>query len=466
MAKAYNQARGYIRDLPSSEGRPPFLIVCDVGYVIELYSEFTCTGGTYVRFPAPQNYRIHLEDLRDPDIRARLRTVWSDPLSLDPSQHAAEVTREVGDALARHATSLEADKHDTAAIALFLQRVLFTLFAEDVGLLPEQSFEKMLIQTKENPKGFPILVTTLWKDMASGVEYSTVLLREVAHFNGGLFENPSALPLSGEQIALLIHAAKKDWGNVEPAIFGTLLERALSKRERHKLGAHYTPRSYVERLVKPTVIDPLREKWNTVKIAVATNIEEAQRLRVEASDLASKSKHKLASKAALEAEKPEKACPQLIERAVAIAQLVLWIGYFQWHKKTTGSADTKDRPLLENEKNIVQQDAVLAYDAKTPRKRKVWKKDVPESADLVMFWWEKAAELLRAGKIQRFGFITTNSIHQTFNRVTKETDLEDGEQAVELQTQLGKIVANLKIGADMTSATQLQSKTREFINIY
>ena len=62
---------------------------------------------------------------------------------------------------------------------------------------------------------------------------------------------------------------------------------------------------------------------------------------------------------------------ELNERAVAIAQLVLWIGYFQWHKKTTGTADTKDRPLLPKQQTIIQQDAVLAYDAKTPRKRKV-----------------------------------------------------------------------------------------------
>ncbi|MEI6421774.1 MAG: type IIL restriction-modification enzyme MmeI [Lentisphaerota bacterium] len=69
LERAYNQAAGYIKDLPSDIGRPPFLIVCDVGHVLELYSEFTRTGGTYVRFPDPQHHRIFLEDLRDPKIR-------------------------------------------------------------------------------------------------------------------------------------------------------------------------------------------------------------------------------------------------------------------------------------------------------------------------------------------------------------------------------------------------------------
>ena len=92
-------------------------------------------------------------------------------------------------------------------------------------------------------------------------------------FNGGLFKDADALPLSGLQLGLLIDAAAKDWRAVEPAIFGTLLERALDKKQRHKLGAHYTPRAYVERLVVPTIIEPLRSDWRDVQaaaIALAT----------------------------------------------------------------------------------------------------------------------------------------------------------------------------------------------------
>ncbi len=625
LEKAYNQARLYIRDLPNEEGRPPFLIVCDVGYVIELYSEFTCTGGTYIRFPDPKSHRIALNDLRNSKVRDRLRAIWTDPLSLDPSKHAAKVTREVADALAHLARSLEKEQHEPEVIALFLQRILFTLFAEDVGLLPKTSFEQMLLKAKENPHGFTVLVTALWKDMASGSEYSTVLLQKVAHFNGGLFENPSALPLNAEQITLLIHASRKDWGEVEPAIFGTLLERALSPRDRHKLGAHYTPRSYVERLVKPTIIDPLRARWDSVKTAVAqftisnqtdeaiaavktfhhelcslrvldpacgsgnflyVTLEHMKRLEGEVLELL----EQLGDTELTFEMEQFKVRPQqfygieLNASAVAIAQLVLWIGYFQWHKKATGSADTQDRPLLPKDRTIRQQDAVLAYDEKTPRKdadgnfvtiwdgrttkphpvtgrevpdedatiplydysnprraewpaadyivgnppfigasrmrdllgdgytealRSVWKKDVPESADFVMFWWEKAAELVRAGFVQRFGFITTNSIHQTFNRrvlekhlgdsknpltlayaipdhpwvdstdgaavriamtvatndpkpgelnrVTTETEIDNGEHQVQLDTDLGKIAANLKVGADTGSAVSLAS---------
>lgn len=625
LEKAYNQARGYIRDLPAEEGRPPFLVVCDVGYVIELYSEFTCTGGTYVRFPDPKNHRVYLDDLRRPEIRERLKTVWTNPDSLDPSKHAARVTREVAWHLSELARSLEADGHKPQPIATFLQRCLFTLFAEDTGLLPEGAFLDLLKTTSEHPEGFIPLINGLWKDMAVGTDFSTVLMQKIAHFNGGLFENASALPLNAQQISLLMGAARPDWSDVEPAIFGTLLERALEPHERHKLGAHYTPRSYVERLVKPTIIDPLRARWDAVKTAAAQFHEKSDTAKAVAElrefhhylckvrvlDPACGSGNflyvTLEHMKRLEGEVLEllealgddeltfemqtfKVRPQqfygleINERAVAIAQLVLWIGYFQWHKKTTGITDTGDRPLLPKEQTIRCQDAVLAYDQKSPRKdangnfvtiwdgrttkphpvtqrevpderaqipvydyinprrsewpeadfivgnppfigtarmrdflgdgytealRSVWKKDVPESADFVMYWWEKAAQLLRAGKAQRFGFITTNSIHQTFNRrvlekhlaadkqpltiafaipdhpwvdsvsgaavriamtvattepvigelnrVSAETEVEEGEHQVDLVTSLGKIVANLKIGADLTSAVPLRS---------
>ncbi len=262
LERAYHQARGYITALPAEEGRPPFLIVCDVGHTIDLYAEFTGTGGQYERFPDPVSHRITLPDLHRPEIRERLRKVWLDPHSLDPSKFAAQVTRDIAGRLAVLAKSLETDGHDPQVIAGFLQRSLFTMFAEDIGLLPENGFKTLLEKVKDTPRGFPVLVSALWKEMATGTQYSALLFKEIAHFNGGLFENTSALPLSAAQLAMLTDAAATDWSAVEPSIFGTLLTRALDSRERHKLGAEFTPRSYVERLIRPTIIGPLRDEWD------------------------------------------------------------------------------------------------------------------------------------------------------------------------------------------------------------
>ena len=295
--RACEQARRYIRDLPSEEPVPPFLIVCDVGYVFELYADFSGTRGTYTPFPVAGQHRIFIDDLADEKNRQLLRTVFTAPHSLDPSKHAAKVTREVSIALASLATSLEKQKHHPDVIALFLQRCLFTLFAEDIGLLPEKAFENLLRRLKDTPRAFTQFITTLWKEMATGTDFSTAIQGEaivkIPHFNGGLFENPSSLPLDSEQINLLLHAATKDWSEVEPAIFGALLERALDPRDRHKLGAHYTPRSYVERLVEPTLLQPLREQWDAAKTAAALHHAEAIEAENEADE------HRAASSAAI-----------------------------------------------------------------------------------------------------------------------------------------------------------------------
>lgn len=88
LLRARSQAEGYARALPASEGRPPFVVVVDVGQRIELYSEFSRSGGTYVPFPDPRSHRIALADLRRPELRERLRRVWTDPLG--PSRSEAQ----------------------------------------------------------------------------------------------------------------------------------------------------------------------------------------------------------------------------------------------------------------------------------------------------------------------------------------------------------------------------------------
>ena len=95
MLAAHAQADRYVRSLPQDEGRPPFIIIVDVGRSIEMYSEFTRSGGTYVPFPDP-DARVRLHDLRDLEIQQRLqgygstRISWM-PASTQPASHASSV---------------------------------------------------------------------------------------------------------------------------------------------------------------------------------------------------------------------------------------------------------------------------------------------------------------------------------------------------------------------------------------
>lgn len=624
LLRARGQAENYARHLPADEGRPPFLVVLDVGNIIELYAEFTCTGGSYTPFPDPRSHRIRLDDLAKPEIRARLQAVWSDPHSLDPARRTARATREIAVRLARVAQSLEG-KYQPERVAAFLSRCLFSMFAEDVGLLPkvdnEGAFTGLLKTLKTAPEQFVPLVAELWQAMDEG-KFSVAIRAQLPRFNGKLFKQPEVLPLDRDQIDLLLEASRADWAEVEPAIFGTLLESALNPLERHDLGAHYTPRAYVDRLVLPTVIEPLRTNWHDTQAAALLLANEGK--LKDAADLVRAWHHKLCTTRVLDPacgsgnflyvtlEHMKRLEGEVLDtlaqlgdtqqrlevegltvdphqflgleinpRAAAIAEMVLWIGYLQWHFRTQGSG-LPPSPILRDFKNIECRDAVLAADAiafatneagkpltrwdgrttkphpvtgelvpdeaaqipleryTNPRPaewpqadyivgnppfigaaamrqalgdgytealRAAWPA-VPESADFVMFWWHHAADLTRRGHVQRFGFITTNSLKQTFNRRVLEHHLgaqpplalawaipdhpwvdaasgaavriamtvgqpgdapgllqtvvvEGGAESdavhVELEEKAGRIHADLSIGADVVGAKALQA---------
>jgi hypothetical protein len=223
MTKAFNQAEGYVRSLPAEEGRPPFIIVTDVGRHLEIYSEFSRSGGNYTAYPDANSFRIKLEDLRKPEIQQRLIAVWATPMELDPSRVSARVTREIADHLAELAKSLEADKYSPEQTSGFLMRCLFTMFAEDVGLLPLRSFTELLIEL-EDKESFKPMLENLWETMNAG-GFFPILRKTILKFNGGLFAKAEAIELDREQRKLLIKAAKSDWRYVEPSIFGTLLQQ-------------------------------------------------------------------------------------------------------------------------------------------------------------------------------------------------------------------------------------------------
>jgi hypothetical protein len=441
LLRARGQAEQYARALPAAEGRPPFLLVVDVGNVIELYAEFTRSGATYTPFPDPRSHRVQLADLRDDATRQRLRALWLDPLSLDPTRLSAKVTRDVAERLAEVARVLEAAGHAPEVVAGFLSRCLFSMFAEDVGLLPKRAFVDLLESLKDNPAQFIPLVGEVWRAMDRG-EFSAAVRADLLKFNGKLFKNPQVLPLNRDQIELLLVAARANWREVEPAIFGTLLERALDPTERHALGAHYTPRAYVERLVLPTIVEPLRDDWKIAQAAALVlagegKLNEAQQevrdflkhlCEVRVLDPACGSGNflyvTLEHLKRLEGEvlnqldelgdtrgrldlqgisvDPHQLLGiELNPRAAEIAEMVLWIGYLQWHFRTRGQV-MPPQPVLKDFHNIECRDAVLAYDrmeyvtdergvpvtrwdGKTMKKHPVTGEDVPdETARLVV----------------------------------------------------------------------------------
>ncbi len=163
MLNARRQAEDYVRLLPSTHEPPPFVVVCDVGHCLEVYANFRRDGKAFDQFPDRQSFRIYLDELRRPETRERLAAIWTDPLSLDPARRSARVTRQIAERLAIVSKALEAQRHPPKEVAFFLMRCLFTMFAEDVGLLPEKSFKEVLGRCEQEPTTFENDVGQLWE---------------------------------------------------------------------------------------------------------------------------------------------------------------------------------------------------------------------------------------------------------------------------------------------------------------
>lgn len=513
MRDALAQAKRYAVNLPAEHPWPPFLIVCDVGRAFELYFDWSGNGRGYGYFPDQASYRLELHRFAEPEVQAIIRAIWTDPASIDPRARSAEVSREIAKRLAevskwlesvqRLRTSEASDAERSLAIeetALFLMRVVFCMFAEDVGLLPKESFSKFLERAVENKAAFEPELRALWTVMGrpGGERYASAIGGEVRYFNGGLFASAQTYGLSNADRGELFEAAKADWTKVEPAIFGTLLEQALTPSERAKLGAHYTPRPYVERLVQATIMDVLEAEWEAVQNPEggALTLEGAQAfhdrlcgirvldpacgtgnfLYVAMENLMRLESDVVETVRQLGGAAEPRVGPQqflgleLNPRAAVIAELVLWIGWLRW--RMNNNPDAAPDPVLKQFGNIncgghAGYDAVLRHkptgepDIENPMipdwpeadfiignppfiggkdirsslggdyAEALWKANprVPKSADFVMQWWDRAAHILAAkdSPLIRFGFVTTNSITQTFSRRVIESYLEAGD---------------------------------------
>lgn len=400
MTNARRQAEGYARKLPSDHPYPPFILTCDVGRYLEVFADFSGTGRHYSPFPDANSHRIQLDDLRLEDVRLRLRRIWSDPQSLDPAKQSAKVTREIAGQLAIISKALEERGFDPGEVAMFLMRCLFTMFVEDAGLIKKGSFTKTLEHCIEEPLRFSLDMEHLWTAMNRG-GYSPLVGEWLLRFNGKLFKDVGAFDLKKTEIELLKEAAESDWRDLEPAIFGSLFEQALDPEERKRLGAHYTPRAYVERLINATIIEPLEEDWISAQAAAqraldagskATAVGEivgflkklsqirvldpacgtgnflyvalAQMKRLEG-DVISLLRD-LGGDSAAQKVRDISILPgqfqgmEVNPRAVQIAELALWIGYLQWHLKTR--IGPPPEPVIHDSDHVLRKDAVLTWD--------------------------------------------------------------------------------------------------------
>ena len=394
---AYDQLLQYRENLQN----PPLLAVTDINRW-EIHSNFPNTQKRVYAF-------AHEEIASNPEVLGWLHDMFHAPERLHPRRNTEHVTKEAARVFQLIADNMRGWQAEPERIAYFLTKLVFCLFAEDIGLLPTAAnspdgiFTHIIKEARRAPSVFRKYVQNLFVAMNDGSE---VLMREIPYFNGTLFNVVTVEELSAEALDALADAAKLNWEAIEPSIFGTLFERSLDPSKRSQLGAHYTSRADMLLIVEPVLMQPLRYEWDTVQLEAAPvrgRYDKARTGKAKANasrqllDLRERILERLRATTVLDPacgsgnflylslqllmdlEKEiiqhpmwaglQMPAPEVHPRqmygieinpiAHALASIVVWIGYIQW-RKNNGYGRAFSEPILEELRgNIVCKDAIL-----------------------------------------------------------------------------------------------------------
>lgn len=154
---------------------------------------------------------------------------------------------------------------------VFLSRLLFCFFAEDTGIFPDDSiFTNTLVQhTDDSGKDTHVFLDKLFARLDS--QDTTGLPEFLAKFpyvNGGLFQDKISSPkFSAKARKILVELGELQWKNINPDIFGSMIQAVTTGVDRSKLGQHYTSVPNILKLIKPLFLDEFYEeleKANTI----------------------------------------------------------------------------------------------------------------------------------------------------------------------------------------------------------
>ena len=399
--KDLNAAFKQLKEYKDALKNPPLLVVTDINRW-EIHTNFVNADNRPYVFN-------HSDIASKPEARDWLRHMFHEPQRLHPSHHTEQVTQKAAEAFQLIADNMREWQAEPAQIAYFLTKLVFCMFAEDVGLLPtavdspQGLFSYIIEQSRRNPSVFKRYVQNLFVAMNDG---GHVLMRDIRYFNGTLFIYTHVEELSLEALDALAAAANLNWKAIEPSIFGTLFERSLDPSKRAQLGAHYTSREDILLIVEPVLMQPLRYAWDTAQLEAEPIRERYDQARTgrarnqAATQLLALRERILARirgitvldpacgsgnflyvslQLLMELEREviehplwaglQRAAPEVHPRqmygiekdpiAHALASIVVWIGYIQW-RSNNAYVDTIRDPILEQlQGNIVCQDAIL-----------------------------------------------------------------------------------------------------------
>lgn len=246
---------------------PPLHIACDIDRIV-ITTAWTNS--------VPEPHTILLDEIGKPENYDKLWNVFHDPEKLRPEKTRQAVTSEAAVKFVTIAERLQHRVPDSEAVAHFINQLVFCFFAEDVRLLPEGFFTRVLRRAVARPERCTDYLDRLFAAMEAGGEFD---LTDIRHFNGGLFDGRRALDLRLEEIGLLAEAGELEWDQIDPTIFGTLFERFLDPEKRAQIGAHYTDTDKIMKIVEPVVLRSLRAEWEDAKAEITRLVNASIGLR-------------------------------------------------------------------------------------------------------------------------------------------------------------------------------------------
>lgn len=159
---------------------------------------------------------------------------------------------------------------DLDTLRVFILQIVWSMFAEDLGLLPSNVLSRVLEGLiKEPHRSSADELGQLFRYLAeeSPRPAKGSIYEGTPYANGGLFEHPALVHLEVEELETLRETCNLDWHQVEPAIFGTILQGALGRDKQWALGAHYTSEADIMKVVGPTVVEPWEERIEALSSA-------------------------------------------------------------------------------------------------------------------------------------------------------------------------------------------------------
>jgi SAM-dependent methyltransferase len=259
LSKHYQQTFDYWLNLVPH--RPPYVVLCD-------FDEFWIYDfNTQLQEP--------LDRVKISELAARHSALnFLYPRKAAPifGNNWVEVTREAANDVAKAFNEMVHRGEPRERARRFALQCVVSMFSEDIGLLPSDLFTGLLDECRRSENSSETsydLLGQLFRQMNDSKPARGGRFAGVDYFNGGLFAKIEPVGLTPHETALLLSAAKEDWGKVQPVIFGTLFEGSLGKEERHALGAHFTYEADIQKIVRPTIVRPWEER-----IAAAKNVSE------------------------------------------------------------------------------------------------------------------------------------------------------------------------------------------------